>query len=105
MKYQIKSVTLINTQENATFLLLRSLWAKIGLTNDQKYLQNSTISGGLENPVAIGFALRAAILDERQNYSGTIFLASLQTAPRPLSSFDTHPRWLPVTQSARSRQS
>ena len=51
------------------------------------------------------FALRAAILDERQNYSGTISLASLQTAPRPLSSFDTHPRWLPVTQSARSRQS
>ena len=26
-------------------------------------------------------------------------------APRPLSGFDTHPRWLPVTQSARSRPS
>ena len=23
----------------------------------------------------------------------------------PISSFDTHPRWRPVTQSARSRQS
>ena len=69
------------------------------------YRIQSTISGLLENPVAIGFALRAATLDERQNYSGTIFLASFQTAPRPLSSFDTHPRWLPVTQSARSRRS
>ena len=26
-------------------------------------------------------------------------------APRPLSSFDTHARWQPVTQSARSRRS
>ena len=26
-------------------------------------------------------------------------------APRPLSGFDTHPRWLPVTQSDRSRPS
>ena len=31
--------------------------------------------------------------------------ASSQTAPRPLSSFDTHARWQPVTQSARSRRS
>ena len=28
-----------------------------------------------------------------------------QTAPRPLSSFDTHARWQPVMQSALSRQS
>ena len=28
-----------------------------------------------------------------------------QTAPRLLSSFDTHPRWHPVTHSARSRRS
>ena len=34
-----------------------------------------------------------------------IFLASFQTAPRLLSSFDTHARWQPVTQSARSRRS
>ena len=32
------------------------------------------------------------------------FFASSQTASRPLSSFDTHPRWQPVTQSARSRR-
>ena len=31
--------------------------------------------------------------------------ASSQTASRPLSSFDTHPRWQPATQSARSRRS
>ena len=37
------------------------------------------------------FALRAAILDE--------------IIKPPLSSFNTHPRWLPVTQSARSSQS
>ena len=59
----------------------------------------------LENSVTIGFALWAAILDEHQNYSGTIFLASTHTAPCPLSSFDTHPRWQPVKQSARSRRS
>ena len=34
------------------------------------------------------FALRTAILNECQNYV-----------------FDTHPRWLPVTQSTRSRRS
>ena len=34
-----------------------------------------------------------------------IFLSSSQTAPRPLSTFDTHARWQPVTQSARSRRS
>ena len=34
-----------------------------------------------------------------------IFLASSQTAPCPLSSFDTHARWQPETQSARSRRS
>ena len=33
------------------------------------------------------------------------FLASSQTTPRPLSSFYTHPRWQPVTHSARSRRS
>ena len=32
------------------------------------------------------------------------FFASSQTASRPLSSFDTHPRWQPVTQGARSRR-
>ena len=36
--------------------------------------------------------------------SPPIFLASSQTAPRPLSSFDTHARWQPVTQSVRSRR-
>ena len=30
---------------------------------------------------------------------------SEKTALRPLSSFDTHARWLPLTQSARSRRS
>ena len=30
---------------------------------------------------------------------------ALGFTPRPLSSFDTHPRWPPVTQSARSRRS
>ena len=34
-----------------------------------------------------------------------IFLTITQTAPRPLSSFDTHARWQPVTQSIRSRRS
>ena len=29
----------------------------------------------------------------------------LPNRPHPLSSFDTHPRWQPVTQSARSRRS
>ena len=33
-----------------------------------------------------------------------IFLTITQTAPRPLSSFDTHARWQPVTQSIRSRR-
>ena len=28
-----------------------------------------------------------------------------QTAPRPLSSFDTHERWQPITQSTLSQQS
>ena len=31
--------------------------------------------------------------------------ASSQTVPAPPSSFDTHARWQPVTQSARSRRS
>ena len=35
----------------------------------------------------------------------SIFLASSQTVLGPLSSFDTHARWQPVTQSARSRRS
>ena len=35
----------------------------------------------------------------------SIFLASSQTGPCPLSTFDTHTRWQPVTQSTRSRQS
>ena len=34
-----------------------------------------------------------------------IFLASPQTVPRPLSSFDTHARWQHTMQSARSWQS
>ena len=35
----------------------------------------------------------------------SIFLTSSQTAPRPLSSFDTQARWQPVTHRARSRWS
>ena len=35
----------------------------------------------------------------------SIFLASSQTVPGPLSSFDTHARCQPVTQNARSRRS
>ena len=42
------------------------------------------------------FALRAAILDVSKLHRG---------GGRPLSSFDTHPSQLPVTQSARSRRS
>ena len=34
-----------------------------------------------------------------------IFLTSSQTAPCPLSSFDAHARWQPVTQTIRSRRS
>ena len=37
-------------------------------------------------------------------YSPPISLASSQTTPCPLSSFDTHARWPLVTQSARSRR-
>ena len=33
------------------------------------------------------------------------FSRFLPNRPRPLSSFDTHARWQPVTQSARSRRS
>ena len=33
------------------------------------------------------------------------FSRFLPNRPRPLSSFDTHARWRPVTQSARSRRS
>ena len=33
------------------------------------------------------------------------FSRFLPNRPRPLSSFDTHARWQPVTQSVRSRQS
>ena len=33
------------------------------------------------------------------------FSRFLPNHPRPLSSFDTHARWQPVTQSARSRRS
>ena len=35
-------------------------------------------------------------------YSPSMFLAFSQTTPTPLSSFDTHARWQPVTQSAHS---
>ena len=38
-------------------------------------------------------------------YSPSIFLASSHPTPPPKYYFDTHPRWQPVTQSARSRQS
>ena len=38
-------------------------------------------------------------------YSSSFFLASSQTAPCLLSSFDTHASWQPVTQRARSRRS
>ena len=34
-----------------------------------------------------------------------IVLRCSQTAPRPLSSFNTHARWQPVTRNARSRRS
>ena len=37
---------------------------------------------------------------------GTVITSRfLPNRPRPLSSFDTHARWQPVTQSARSRRS
>ena len=49
---------------------------------------------------------RRAVCEEVRKIEGpSIFLASLQIAPHPLSFFDTHPRWLPVLQSARSRRS
>ena len=39
-------------------------------------------------------------------YSGGVGReVSYQTVPHPLSRIDTHPRWQPVTQSIRSRQS
>ena len=34
-----------------------------------------------------------------------LFSPSLPNCPRPLSSFETHVRWLPVTKSAQSRRS
>ena len=41
----------------------------------------------------------------RQNNNIKYFSRFLPNRPRPLSSFDTHLRWQPVTQSARSRRS
>ena len=41
----------------------------------------------------------------RGRWARKIFLASSQTVPSPLSSFDTHARWQPETQSTRSRRS
>ena len=41
----------------------------------------------------------------RQNNNIKYFSRFLPNRPRPLSSFDTHARWQPVTQSARSRRS
>ena len=46
------------------------------------------------------FALRAAILDECQNYvggGGVVWEEARKIVPE--YSFDAHPRWLPVTQS------
>ena len=45
------------------------------------------------------FALRAAILEECQNYSGGRGRCRRKREKQSLSSFDAHPRWLPVTQS------
>ena len=46
---------------------------------------------------------RHGYLDFQMCEGAGIFLASSQTAPCPLSSFDTHARWQPVTQRARTR--
>ena len=40
-----------------------------------------------------------------KNRGSLYFCRFLPNRPRPLSSFDTHARWQPVTQSARSRWS
>ena len=45
---------------------------------------------------------RAAVMFRKVNL---FFSLPPLNAPRPLSGFDTHPRWLPVTHSARSRPS
>ena len=39
------------------------------------------------------------------SYSPSYFFASNPNSPRPLSSFDTHARWRPVTQKIRSLRS
>ena len=48
---------------------------------------------------ALGF--KAVGGGKREQY----FSLFLPNHPRPLSGFDTHARWLPITQSARSRRS
>ena len=48
---------------------------------------------------ALGF--KAVVGGKREQY----FSLFLPNHPRPLSGFDTHARWLPITQSARSRRS
>ena len=47
----------------------------------------------------------SGIIPLRGGGEKNIFLTITQTAPRPLSSFDTHAKWQPVTQSIRSRRS
>ena len=47
----------------------------------------------------------AAAPAAREHLESLYFSRFLPNRPRPLSSFDTHARWQPVTQSARSRRS
>ena len=96
----------INTAKNTNPLCLRILVEK-------KYKQNqgqpiTTLSARAYRPsrfsnVARGQASGIIALGgggrEKQNFR------FLPNRPRPLSSFDTHARWQPVTQSARSRRS
>ena len=61
---------------------------------------------GVKFPSRLLNASWSDVLTRADFNSPSIFLASSQTAPRPLSSFDTDARWQPVTaQSARSRRS
>ena len=47
----------------------------------------------------------AGVGDYNSVGGGALFFSLPPIRPRPLSSFDTHVRWQPVTQSARSRWS
>ena len=57
---------------------------------------------GVKFPSRLLNASWSDVLTRADFNSPSIFLASSQTAPRPLSSFDTHARWQPVTQSEQS---